>query len=84
MEVHTAIYCWWNCLVVKISAYFICIVGDLNFPKIDWSILCTDSGDDEQFIDALGDAYFSQLVGRPTMFRQGQEPILLDLVIMND
>ena len=38
---------------------FICIVCDFNFPKIDWSNLCIVSGDDKQFIDALGDAYLS-------------------------
>ena len=62
---------------------FICIVSDFNFPKIDWSNLCTDSGDDKQFIDALGDAYLSQLVEKPTKFK-GLESSFLDLVIINN
>ena len=63
---------------------FTCIVGDFNFPRIDWSSLRTVSGDEKQFIDALGYAYLSQLIGRPSRFRQGQEPSLFDLVIMNN
>ena len=50
-----------------------CIVGDFNFLRIDWSNLCTVSGDDKRLADAKGDAYLSQLVGRPTQ----QEPHLV-------
>ena len=38
---------------------FICLVGYSNFPNIDWSNLCTVCSDDKQFIDALGNAFFS-------------------------
>ena len=69
---------------MEVHATVICIVGDIYFPRIDWSNLFTVSGDDKQLIDALGSVNFSQLVGRLTRFRQGQEPSLIDLVIVNN
>ena len=45
---------------------FICIVGDINFSMIAWYNLCAVFCDDKKFIVALGEAYLSQLVGRPT------------------
>ena len=59
------------------------ILYKLRVTIIFWRLVAV-SGDDKQFIDTLGDGYMRQLVGRPTKFKQGQEPSLLDLVILNN
>ena len=56
---------------------FIYFVGDINFLRIDWSNICTVSGDDKQFIDVLGDAYLSQVVEIHMTMRMLYTPVCL-------
>ena len=61
----------------------ICIVGDFNFPKINWE--GTWSGErDNDFVECVRDAYLFQMVKKPTRRRTGQQPSILDLVLVNN
>ena len=75
-----------NLLVSKHFENFdhICIVGDFNFPKINWVDFTGIGMEDRRFIDVLHDAYFTQMVTKPTRRREGNLPSLLDLIIVND
>ena len=61
----------------------VCITGDFNFPNIDWKGTWTGERD-EKFVDALRDAFLSQMVLKPTRRREGQQANILDLVIVNN
>ena len=63
------------------------IVGDFNYPEINWvswtsSIVSQHSSKD--LIDTLQDNFLFQLVDKPTRYREGQKPSLLDLIITNE
>ena len=67
--------------------YHTLVVGDFNFPKINWNLnLCDESVDSpaQSFLSVMLDNHLSQLVSFPTRFRQGQNPSLLDLVLVHD
>ena len=67
--------------------YHTLVVGDFNFPKINWSLnLCDEPADSpaQRFLSVMLDNHLSQLVSFPTRFRQGQNPSLLDLVLVHD
>jgi hypothetical protein len=57
------------------------IVGDFNFPNINWSskTSATTSNTEQIFVDFLSENSFSQLVNEPTRYRTCQNPSLLDL-----
>jgi hypothetical protein len=60
------------------------LMGDFNFPTINWSVPHTtqsDSSASHEFIEFLQDHNLSQHVLRPTRHRHGQISSLLDLVI---
>jgi hypothetical protein len=59
----------------------IVIVGDFNMPDIDWESWNGRSEADVLFIETLQDHFMHQHVDEPTIFRFGQKPSLLDLVI---
>jgi hypothetical protein len=61
----------------------VCIVGDFNFPNIDW-IGSWSGEEDSTFIESLRDSFLVQMVKKPTRFREGQTPHILDLVIVNN
>ena len=61
----------------------VCIVGDFNYPNINWK--GTNEGQKEsKFIDSINDAFLVQMVERPTRHREGQQANILDLVLVND
>ena len=60
----------------------ICIVGDFNYPNINWQGLWTNK-EDNDFVECLRDAFLVQKVKHPTRNRQGQKSNLLDLVLVN-
>jgi len=69
-----------DCLV---SFEHVCIVGDFNFPNIDWK--GNWSGEqDNLFIECIRDSFLFQMVQKPTRYREGQTPHILDLVLVND
>jgi hypothetical protein len=60
------------------------IVGDFNYPKIDWDTWSTtgnESSDEHKFIECLRDNYLYQSVSKPTRTRGHNKPSLLDVVI---
>ena len=62
----------------------IVLVGDFNFPNIDWN-LCTGKDDmSDNFIEAVRDAFLYQVVEENTRSRVDQNPSLIDLILVND
>ena len=61
------------------------IMGDFNFPKLDWVGNRGDSGGPQarNFKVACDDAFLIQHMQQPTRIRKGQEPSLVDLVFTN-
>ena len=63
-----------------------CIMGDFNFPSIDWTQLNCTSGDNSVaslFLDAVQDSFLTH-VTNCTRHWQGQQSSLLDLVFSSD
>ena len=65
------------------------IMGDFNFPSINWVDLVCSSGKGKHslaslFLDAVQDSYLVQHVTNCTRHRQGQQSSLLDLVFSSD
>jgi hypothetical protein len=61
----------------------VCITGDFNYPNVNWDGNWTSSKD-EAFTECIRDAYLIQMVKKPTRRREGQQPTLIDLVLVND
>nr|XP_006825930.1 PREDICTED: RNA-directed DNA polymerase from mobile element jockey-like [Saccoglossus kowalevskii] len=65
----------------------ICIVGDFNFPTICWDSWTTSRSENHisfQFIECVRDNYLQQLLSKPTRYRDGQTPRLLDLLFIDN
>ena len=60
------------------------LVGDFNFPLIDWCSYEAESSMGTSFIDLLLDLGLYQAVDEPTRFRDGQTPSLLDLIVTSE
>ena len=63
------------------------LMGDFNFPKIDWANYYVDAGEnsvESRFFERTQDMFLHQHVDFPTRFRMGQEPSSLDLVFTNE
>ena len=63
------------------------IGGDLNYRGIDWKLpVCTASANSKDFLflEAMRDAYLTQLMDVPTRWRGNDTPSTLDLMITND
>ena len=64
------------------------LIGDFNFPNIDWSTWTAMSSDERKFIDCL--RKFNNLLSQqchvvcPTRARATHNPHILDLVITNE
>lgn len=61
-----------------------CLVGDFNFPTINWENWTTphsEESKEEQFLDALRDAFFYQNVDEPTRCRGSDDPSTIDLIL---
>ena len=63
------------------------IMGDFNYSEVDW-VSYTSSANEHhgssKLIDCLQDNFLHQTVRCYTRYREGQQPSLLDLVIVND
>ena len=62
------------------------IVGDFNFPTINWENWCTPHNETHiefKFIECLRDNFLQQLINEPTRRRFGQAENILDLVIVD-
>ena len=64
-----------------------CLLGDFNFPTINWENWTTPHMEDskeEKFLDALRDAYLYQHVDEPTRCRGTDDPSLIDLILTGE
>ena len=74
-------FSWWRS---RLTNHELLLVGDFNFPDINWDIFHTDStGSSHTILDTLKDNLLMQHVDFPTLARGVDEPHLLDLVITN-
>ena len=63
----------------------ICIMGDFNFPSINWTNRALSEGKKGcKFQESIDDSLLFQMVENSTRHRHGQSSNLLDLVIVND
>ena len=65
----------------------LCIVGDFNYNKINWSNWsspCSPDSKEELFLEALRDSFLYQHVLEPTRCRGTDEPSTIDLIITNE
>ena len=63
------------------------ILGDFNFPSIDWSSsTCIGSATtvQQKFLDILQENFWQQLIDQPTRVRGTDRPSILDLLITNE
>ena len=68
----------------QVQAEHVLVMGDFNFPQIDWSVGKVDGPEDSsqaQFYEVVQDLFLAQHVDFPTRFRNGQSPSQLDLVL---
>lgn len=86
IENHFKLFELMQCEYVK-SHKNVVIVGDFNFPGIDWNDWSTIHSENHvtyKFIELLRDNFMHQHVTENTRYRVGQNPSLLDLIITND
>ena len=66
----------------------ILIMGDFNYPRINWSNWTTTSKNPREassaFLETVKECYLSQSVMEPTRARGEQNPNILDLILTND
>ena len=62
------------------------IVGDMNYPDINWETGTTrsSSGSAQAFLETVRDNFLVQKVSQPTRQRGSDRPTLLDLLLVND
>ena len=60
------------------------IVGDFNYPTIDWENEATRNKQEEEFLESCRNAYLHQHVLRPTRGRIRQASNILDLVLTRE
>ena len=63
------------------------LMGDFNFPYINWTTLTAFEGDQSlsaRFLSACEDGFLTQHVIKPTRHRHGQDSSLLDLIFTSD
>ena len=63
------------------------IMGDFNYPEINWSQECSNVGANHEatkFLEGVRDAYMYQHVKQPTHQRGDQQRNTLDLVLSNE
>lgn len=62
------------------------VVGDFNYPGIDWDTCVTSDREDsnsDRFTECINDCFWFQHVDQPTRYRGDQRPSILDLVFTN-
>ena len=60
------------------------MVGDYNLPSIDWMSEIASGKYQSDFLNCVIDNNLDQLVEEPTRHRAGQEPSLLDLILVSN
>ena len=64
-----------------------CIVGDFNFKEISWSTYTTNVNTAHRssiFLEQVRDNFLTQHITKPTRFREGTTPTVLDLIFTNE
>ena len=72
------------CKADLFPAKYKCIVGDFNFPSINWSLGNCKDPKSLAFINTTLNCFLTQNVSNPTRHRDGQQSNLLDLIFTND
>ena len=67
---------------INFSHLLIC--GDFNYPEIDWDTEYVNVESIKLFLQTIQSNFLHQHVCKPTRFRSGQEPSLLDLILTNE
>ena len=65
----------------------ICLVGDFNYPSINWKTWTTphtETSKEFKFIEAARDCFLFQHVQEPTRARGNDDPSLIDLILTNE
>jgi len=65
-------------IIERASKNHILIIGDFNYPTIDWDLLNTDSAG-QSFLDLIQNSYLIQHVHTPT-----RGTIILDLILSSE
>ena len=63
------------------------ILGDFNYPNIDWDNVCPAAGANKpttEFVKTIHDTYLFQHIRDPTHFRGLQQSNILDLILTNE
>ena len=63
------------------------IIGDFNFPEIDWATWLTSTSENHnafRFLECLRDNYFEQFVNTPTRWRDESPGNILDLILSDN
>ena len=63
------------------------IIGDFNFPNIDWDNLITNRNNkslEQKFLNFVNDNFLNQLILKPARFRSCYKNNILDLVLVNE
>ena len=63
------------------------IMGDFNFPEIDWedgSIETSSAHHAHMFLESIRDCFLYQHVRSPTRYRHGTNPNVLDLILTHE
>ena len=72
--------------IAALKADHLVIVGDFNFPEIDWTLDKSTVGETHsasKFFEMTKDTFLIQHQQEPTRIREGQNPTLDDLVFTN-
>jgi len=72
--------------IASLKATHLMIVGDFNYPNIDWSTTTTTKDNQhtsQKCISTVRDVFLHQHVTEPTRYRHGQNPNVLDLILPN-
>ncbi len=73
--------------VDEINPSHLLIVGDFNFPEVDWSNYHSNAPQNHRshiFINKILDMFLYQHITEYTRYREGQNPSLLDLILTNE
>ena len=73
--------------ISSLKATHLMIVGDFNYPNIDWSTTTTTKGNqhtNQKCIDIVRDVFLHQHVTEPIRYRHGQNSKVLDIILTNE
>ena len=87
---NTKFYGALNAIAAKKQYSHICLIGDFNYPGINWEDMMnieTNTNqrvENDKFIECIQDCFLFQHVHEPTRQRGGDKPSTLDLILTNE